>query len=211
MRRGGEESLRRLAAFLVVLLLALAAAPAAAASWRLARGPSEVSFRVGHLVLLTVEGRFRRFTGSVETAGPGFEGASIEAVVDVTSVSTGHRDRDRELLGEEFFAADRFPTIRFVGRAVERLGGSRYRVRGELTIRDVTREVELEAVELERRRVRGGGVRTLISATTGINRFDYGLDWSDTWAGRAVLDETVEIRVRAALDLEPAKPAPAPR
>lgn len=210
MRRGGEESLRRLAAFLVVLLLALAAAPAAAASWRLARGPSEVSFRVGHLVLLTVEGRFRRFTGSVETAGPGFEGASIEAVVDVTSVSTGHRDRDRELLGEEFFAAERFPTMRFTSRRVERLDGRRYRVTGELTIRGVTREVVLEAVELERRQTRRGP-RALLRATAAIDRYDYGLSWNDSWAGRAILDETVEIEIRAALDLQPAGPAAAPR
>ncbi len=195
-----------------LVALVLAAAPAASTSWRLERGPSKVAFRVGHLVFLSVEGRFRRFAGSVVSPGPGFDGASIEAVIEAGSVSTGHRDRDRELLGDEFFATDRFPAIRFVSSAVERLDERRYRVSGELTIRGVTREVVLEAEELERRSTRRGQ-RARLRANTAVNRFDYGLAWNDTWTGRALLDETVEITIDAVLLAAPggaAKPG-APR
>lgn len=191
---------------LAILALGSGSAAAAARTWRLARGPSDVSFRVGHLVFLTVEGRFRRFSGAVESPGPGFEGARIEAEVEVGSVTTGHRDRDRELRGEEFFAAASFPTIRFTSRAVERRGPrGGYRVVGDLTIRGVTREVVLAAEELERRRT-ARGERVRLVATGELNRLDFGMRWNDTWVGRAVLADTVEIRIEAALLAQPPPP-----
>lgn len=166
--------------------------------WRLVRGPSSVEFAVSHLLFTKVTGRFSHFTASIDCPGDNFTDAKVEATIDVTSVYTGHADRDRQLLTEAFFAAERYPEMRFESRSVVRTGPETYRLVGDLTIRGVTREVALEAVYRGERRTARGRRRDL-RATGSINRSDYGLSWNDTWADRALVAEKVEITLEIAL------------
>ena len=182
------------------LLVGLILFPGAAEAdvWRLARGPSSVEFVVGHLIFSEVAGRFSRFEGSVDCPEDDFADAAVKVTIDVKSIYTGHADRDRELLTEDFFEAERYPKMRFESRSVERTGPETYLLVGDLTIRDITREVEFEArYGGERRTV--AGKRRDFRATVSINRSDYGLNWNDTWAGRALVSEKVEITLAIAL------------
>ncbi len=194
----GHGKLLRWSAIAAALVLPLWAGAATASAWQVARGPSAVSFTISHLIFSEVEGRFTRFSGSVELPGESFEEARIEADIDVASIRTGHRDRDEHLVSEEFFFADRFPRIRFVSRTVRRTGEDTYEIVGDLTIRDVTREIVLAASSMGRRQTTAGA-RLDFEATGLLNRHDYELQWNKIWDGRAVLGEEVQITLKVCL------------
>jgi polyisoprenoid-binding protein YceI len=203
-RRSG--SFRWLTAIAGLVAVLLGAATATAGTWRLSRGPSAVNFTIRHLILSEVEGRFTRFTGSVDCPDDDFTKARIEATIDVESVYTGHEDRDRHLRSDEFFAAAKFPWIRFASRSVRRTGPDRYEIVGDLTIRGITREIVL-AAKSTGRRATSAGDRLDFQATGSVNRSDYDLRWNDIWEGRALLGEKVRIELKVVL-VESRQPAP---
>lgn len=186
------------------LLAGLILCPSAgeAEVWRLARGPSSVEFSVGHLVFSEITGRFGRFAGSVDCPGDDFTDAKVEVTIDVASVYTGHLDRDRHLLTEDFFEAERYPEMRFESRSIERTGSETYRLIGDLTIHGITHEVEFEALYGGERGT-AEGKRRDFRATTSVNRSDYGLSWNDTWTGKVVVGEKVDIALDIALIKSP--------
>jgi polyisoprenoid-binding protein YceI len=171
---------------------------AAAATWQLARGPSAITFKVSHLIFSEVEGRFTRFAGSVDLPGDDLGQARIDAEIDAASIHTGHEDRDRHLVSNEFLAADAFPRIRFVSRTISPTGPGRYEIVGDLTIRDVTRPIALAATSMGRRETTAGA-RLDFEATGSLDRADYGLRWNRIWDGKAVLGDEVEIRLKICL------------
>ncbi|MCH7667359.1 MAG: YceI family protein [Acidobacteria bacterium] len=183
-----------------LLLAGLVLVPRATAAeiWRLAPGPSSVEFTIGHLIFSKVTGRFGRFHGTVDCPGDDFTDATVEVSIDVTSIYTGHPDRDRELMSESFFAAERFPEMRFESRLVERTGPATYRMVGDLTIRGITHEVVLSAFYAGERKSAQGKRRDL-QASGSISRSDFGITWNDTWAGRLLLADEVEITLAVAL------------
>ncbi len=200
-RRARAGHVARWASTLCLLALPLCT-PAGAADWRLARGPSSVSFTIGHLVLTEVSGRFTRFSGSAHCPDGDFTNATIEATIEVDSIYSGHQDRDRELLTDDFFFAEKFPQMRFASRSVTRIGPDAYTILGDLTIRGITREIVLDAEHLGRRTTTQGE-RVDFRATASLNRFDYGVSWNPLWTGRILLDETVQITLEIALIEEP--------
>lgn len=185
-------------AIAAAILLLLGPGAAAATTWQVARGPSAVSFTISHLIFSEVEGRFSRFSGSVDLPGESFEKARIEADIDVASIRTGHRDRDQHLVSEDFFFADEFPRIRFVSRNVRRTGKKTYEIVGDLTIRGVTREIVLAANHMGRKET-DAGARLDFVATGSLDRSAYDLRWNRIWDGRAVLGNDVQIRLKVCL------------
>ena len=169
-----------------------------ATTWQVARGPSNVGFKVSHLVFSEVEGRFTRFAGSVDLPGDQLEAARIEAEIDASSIRTGHKDRDEHLRSDEFFAVEEFPRIRFVSREVKRTGEDSYDIVGDLTIRDVTREIVLAAKSMGRRDT-PSGPRLDFEAVGALNRKEYGLRWNQIWDGQMLLGDEVEIRLQICL------------
>lgn len=190
-------------------LIALVAGAASASTWQVARGPSEVGFRVSHLIFSEVEGTFSRFTGTVDLPGDDFEAARIEAEILAASIRTGHRDRDEHLRSEDFLAAESFPNIRFVSRDVRRTGDQSYDIVGDLTIRDVTREIVLAATSMGRRETTSGA-RLDFMATGSVDRKAYGLSWNQIWDGSAVLGDEVRIQLKICL-VEAAALQPVPQ
>jgi polyisoprenoid-binding protein YceI len=157
--------------------------------WRIDSSRSRVEFRVRHFGVATVRGRFESFSGRVE-AGEG--GLRVDGRVDVASVETGHGIRDSRLR-TEFFDAERHPAIVLHADS----SGELPRLRGELTIRGVTRPVEL-AVSVDAR----GDVARMRAVTT-IRRSDFGLEWDALRdAGRVLVAD--EVRLRADVVLTPA-------
>jgi polyisoprenoid-binding protein YceI len=185
-------------AIAAAILLPLWPGAAAADTWQIARGPSAVGFTVSHLIFSEVEGRFNRFGGSVELPGEDLEAARIEAHIQAASIHTGHLDRDRHLVSEEFLDAETFPRIHFVSRAIRRTGEDRYEIVGNLTIRGVRHELVLAARSMGRRET-ASGPRLDFEATGSIDRGDFGLRWNKIWDGRAVLGDEVEISLKICL------------
>ncbi|PSL05540.1 YceI family protein [Cecembia rubra] len=158
------------------------------AKWVIDPTHSEISFKVKHLVISTVTGYFRKFEGAAETTSDDFNGAKVSFTADINSIDTNQSDRDGHLKSDDFFNAEKFPKLSFSGV----LEGST--LKGDLTIRDITKTVELE-VDL-------GGVTNDPYGNTKagfeiegkISRKEFGLMWNAvTEAGSVVVSDQVRI------------------
>ena len=194
-------------AFVAAAVLAVAnphAAPRSVtpASYQIDVAHSRLSFRIRHLVS-KVEGRFDRWNGTLVTEPTDFRTGRVEVLLETASINTGNAARDNDLRSRNFFDAERFPSIRFVSTAVEQTGSSLV-VRGELTIRGVTRPVTLEG-EFLGRQVEGSVERLGFEAHTTIDRTAFGVSWNRAVEGGGLLlgDEvTIELTIAAVRELK---------
>ena len=163
--------------------------------WVLDKAHSNVRFSVSHLVVSDVDGSFKSFDGSLTSAKPDFTDAAISFSIDVSSINTDNENRDKHLQSDDFFAAAKFPQIKFVGKSFQLLGDNKYKLSGDLTIRDVTKPVTFDVVYGGTANAMGG-THAGFKAKTTINRFDYNLKWSAaTEAGGLVVGKDVDITV----------------
>ncbi|MGH7566769.1 MAG: YceI family protein [Gemmatimonadota bacterium] len=155
---------------------------------------TQVMFKVRHMGVSTVTGKFNRFaaTFAYDPADP--ESSWVTATIDAASVDTDNDRRDNHLRSADFFAADSYPTLTFQSTGVEQVEDGRLRVLGDLSIRGVTKPVVLE-IALEGATVgQGGQPITGWTAETTVNRKDYGLMWNRlTEAGGWVVGDEVRI------------------
>jgi polyisoprenoid-binding protein YceI len=114
-------------------------------SWNIDLAHSGIHFSVRHMVFAKVRGRFGNFRGAVALDPQDLTRARVEAEIDAASIDTGVADRDKHLRSPDFLDVERFHQLRFQSIEVEKVDGDRYRIHGNLTIRGVTREVELDA------------------------------------------------------------------
>ena len=161
-------------------------------TWDIDPVHSDVSFTVRHMMVSKVRGRLGAFTGEIVT-GPRLGDSTVTAAVDASSVDTNNAQRDGHLRSADFFAVDTFPTWTFRSTAL-RENGDGHALDGELTIKGVTRPVSF-ALE-----VNGfgpdafGGIRAGFSATTTINRNDFGVDIAlPLDGGGVVVSEKVQV------------------
>ncbi len=172
----------------------------AAGRWEIDRSHSSVEFVVRHLVVSKVRGRFGEFSGALEI-GEVPEQSSVEVVIDAASIDTGDAGRDEHLRSPDFLDVATYPTLSFRSTAV-RGGGQRWQVDGELTVRGVAKPVALD-VELEGVVTNPWGKEVAIfSATTEIDREDFGLTWNQALETGGVL---VGKKVKILLDLSAVK------
>lgn len=113
--------------------------------WNIDPLHSEVQFKVKHLVISTVTGSFKSFSGSAVTDGDDFTNAEIELTIDVDSVDTGQPGRDEHLKNGDFFETETYPQFTFKSTSFAKSKGDLYKLTGHLTIKGITKEVELEA------------------------------------------------------------------
>lgn len=168
-------------------------------TWNIDIGHSGVNFSVRHMVFSKVRGRFRDWRGSLDYSPDAPERASVHVEIDAASIDTGVVDRDNHLRSPDFFAAEQFPTLRFQSTRVEAEGEGRLRVYGNLTIRDVTREVKLDVESLGSVVDPWGNQRAAFSAKTSIDRRDFGLKWNQVLeAGGVMVGERIDIELEIA-------------
>jgi len=191
---------RKLAApiLAVALLLSLSAA-AQDNTWQIDPKHTTAQFSVRHLGISTVRGWFNKVSGSVQYDPANLAKTSIQATIDVASIDTRVEARDNDLRSPHFFDVEKFPTITFQSRKVEAAGAGKLKVAGDLTMHGVTKEVILDvdgpspAIKDQK-----GDQRMGASATTKINRMDYGVAGASGVAG----DE-----ITITIDIEMLKPA----
>jgi polyisoprenoid-binding protein YceI len=163
-------------------------------TWNIDAAHSAISFSVRHMVVAKVRGRFIKFSGTLALDAAALESSTAEVTIDASSIDTGTAQRDAHLRSGDFFDVERFAEIRFRSTRIERVSGDRYRVAGDLTIRDVTREVALDVEYAGRGTDPWGNERIAFAAKTTIDRKDFGLTWNQALeAGGVLVGDSVEV------------------
>jgi polyisoprenoid-binding protein YceI len=190
---------RRIALAALTLVALSAARPAAAAKFVADPAHSEVLFKVKHMGISTVTGRFQEFSASFDLDPATGKLGGAEATIKVASISTNVAKRDDHLKSGDFFALDQFPAITFVSKEVTPGQDGHFNMKGDLTIRGVTKPVVLDVTPGGMAEAWGGHIAAF-SATTTINRQDFGVSWSKALdnGGLVVANEVrIEISVEA--------------
>lgn len=167
-----------------------------AATYDLDASHTTVGFGVRHMVVTTVHGKFNEFKGSLEVSEAGAI-EKVSATITAGSVDTDNADRDKHLRSPDFFDAEKFPSLTFESKKVEK-SGEAYNVTGDLTIRGVTKEITLPLTLSGPITDPWGNVRVGVEGQTKINRKDYGLVWNKTLdGGGLVVGDEVTINISA--------------
>ena len=162
---------------------------------------STAGFKVRHLMVANVKGEFSGVTGTVVYDAENPANSKVEAKIDATTVHTRDEQRDGHLKSADFFDVEKYPTITFVSTKVEKTGDSEAKVTGDLTIHGVTKEVVLD-VEGPAPEAKDpwGNTRSGASATTKINRTDFGLVWNAALeTGGVLVGEQVSLTLEVEL------------
>lgn len=171
----------------------------AATKWSIDKAHSNVKFSVTHMVVSEVGGTFRIFDGTVEHTKPDFSDAKIDFTVDVSSINTDNERRDNHLKSDDFFNAEKFAQMKFVSTSFTPTSDNKYKLAGNLTIRDVTKPVIFD-VTYGGTITDKGVVKAGFKAKTTVNRFDYNLKWNNaTEAGGLIVSKEVDVMVNLEL------------
>jgi len=175
--------------------------------WEIDPAHTRVEFGVKHMMFTTVRGRFAELEGAIELDPSSPEASSVRVDIPAAGIDTGLEARDEHLRSPDFFDVGNHPTIRFRSSRVTgslELGGE-FEVEGELTIRGVTREVTLTGTFEGTGADPWGGTRAGFSASTTIDRRDYGLTWNQALEAGGILvgnDVKISLQVQAVLQEE---------
>jgi polyisoprenoid-binding protein YceI len=188
---------------ITILLLAVFAAvgfASAQSDWKLDKVHSSITFTVKHMLISNVTGSFKDFAITMKSAKDDFSDATVQSTIKVASLSTDNDMRDNHLRSDDFFNAEKYPEINFKSTSFEKLSDTKYKITGDLTIRDVTKNVTFDAV-LNGTLKTNRGVLSAWKATTSINRFDYNLKWNKTIeTGGLIVGQDVTITLNLELN-----------
>ncbi len=179
-------------------------ANAGTSTWQIDPKHSDAQFAVTHLMISTVRGEFHSINGTVILDDQNISNSSVNVTIDATTVDTREPARDSDLKSPNFFDVAKYPTFTFKSTKVEQAAPGKLKVTGDLTMHGVTKSVVLD-VEGPKPPVKDpwGLTRSAVSATTKINRKDFGLNWSKTMDnGGAIVGDDVNI----ILDVEMVQP-----
>jgi polyisoprenoid-binding protein YceI len=169
---------RIIASISTIIALALPAF-AFASTWSIDPEHSNVGFKVRHLMVSNVKGNFDKHTGTVEINDKDIAKSKVEVSIDTNSINTNVQKRDEHLRSADFFDVAKYPTMTFVSKKVAKAGKDKLKVTGDLTLHGVTKQVVLD-VEGPSKESKDpwGNIRKGATATTKINRKDFGLVWN---------------------------------
>ena len=171
----------------------------ATSTWTIDPAHSSAEFAVKHLMVSTFKGHFRSLEGTVHLDEANPANSSVAASVDVASVDTQTPDRDAHLRSDDFFNAERYPKMTFRSTRVEQVDGTNWKVTGDLTIRDVTKEVVLDTEYEGRILDPWGNERIGFTARTELSRKEFGVRWNAAIETGGVV---VGDKVRISLNIE---------
>src|SRR5262245_43104346 len=176
----------------IVMMIAAVPGLAQVSTWEIDSAHSGAHFSVRHLMISTVRGEFRKVTGTIQMDEKDISKSTVEAVIDTTTIDTREERRDNHLKSADFFDVAKFPTMAFKSTSVTRLGEGKLKVAGDFTLHGVTKPVVLDVEGLTNQvKDQRGNIKTGASATTKINRSEFGLTWNRAveTGGVAVSDE----------------------
>ncbi|MBS1639932.1 MAG: YceI family protein [Bacteroidetes bacterium] len=155
---------------------------------------SEITFKAKHLMITNVTGSFTKFDATMESEKDDFTDAKISFEADTASVNTNNTQRDEHLKGDDFFASEKFPTLKFTSTEFKRVSDDDYTLTGNLTIKNVTKPVTLKVEFLGLAKDPWGQTKAGFEATGKINRTDFGLTWNAALeAGGVLVSEDIKL------------------
>jgi len=158
-------------------------------NWKVDPAHSEIEFKVKHMMISTVSGSFGEFDAAIESADETFKDAKFSFSAKIDSISTKNKDRDTHLKSDDFFNAEKYPNLSFKSKSFD--GETMV---GDMTIRDVTKEVSLQVDFNGIADDQYGQTKAGFEATGTINRKEFGLNWSAvTEAGNIVVSDKVKL------------------
>ncbi|HKM99835.1 MAG TPA: YceI family protein [Candidatus Binataceae bacterium] len=182
---------------LAALGLLIAAAPSHADTWNIDPAHTSVEFSVRHMMISNVKGQFEKTSGTITSEGTDPSSVQVNAVIDASSIDTRVDKRDGHLKSPDFLDVAKYPTVTFKSTKVEAAGDGKWKLSGDLTLHGVTRPVTLD-VEGPTPPIKDpfGKTRVGASATTKINRKDFGLTWNKALeAGGVLVGDEVSISI----------------
>lgn len=193
--------------FLLALGLLFLGQPALAApsTWMIDNDHTLAQFKVQHLVITHVRGNFSKIQGTVVIDEANPTNSKVDVTIDARSINTNVEKRDNHLKSADFLYVEKFPTITFKSKAVKQGANGQLNVLGDLTIRGVTKEVELFVTgPTQAIKDPWGNQRKGAQATTKINRKDFGLTWNEVMeTGGLVVGDDVDITIETELIKQP--------
>lgn len=163
--------------------------------WNLDKVHSEIQFKAKHLMITNVTGNLVNYEAEIETAGNDFSTVNVHFSGDVKSLTTHNEQRDAHLQGDDFFSSDKFPRIKFDSVSATKNSDSEFVLKGNLTIRDVTKPVSLKVEFGGIAKDPWGNTKAGLHFETKINRKDFGLKFH-------VLNETGNLLVSDDIKIE---------
>jgi polyisoprenoid-binding protein YceI len=173
-------------------------------TWTVDPMHTQVEFSAKHMGLMTVKGHFTGVRASIDLNENDFTASSVKATIDTHSLITNDARRDAHLKSPDFLNVEQFPTITFNSTRIERAAHDRYKMTGDLTIRNVARPVTLDVVYSGQAKDPMGIMHAGFSANTAINRKDWGLIWNVALETGGLL---VSEEVKLSLEVEVVKAA----
>lgn len=176
-------------------------------NWKIDPHHTLIEFSIKHMMITTVRGRFNSFDGTLFLNEQNPTASRVEGTVDVASIDTAAADRDNHLRSADFFDVEKYPKMSFRSTRIESLGGDRFKVYGDLTIKDVTRQIVFDVTSEGQGQDPWGNQRRGFSAAATLNRKDFGLNWNVALetGGWLVGDE---VKISIALQIVQEQPQP---
>lgn len=147
-------------------------------TWAIDPTHSEIGFKVKHMMFTNVSGKFTQFEATIENEDDAFETSKISFSADVNSVNTGNEDRDNHLRGADFFDVENFAKLTFKSTSIKKTSEGEYQISGDLTIKDVTKNITLETEYSGMMKDPWGNTKIGLSLNGKINRKEFGLTWN---------------------------------
>ena len=147
-------------------------------SWKIDPQHTLIEFTAKHMMITTVRGRFKTFEGRLYIDADYPQASYAEGSIEVAGIDTGESQRDNHLRSADFFDVEKYPKMTFRSTRIEPAGGDHYKVYGDVTIKDVTREMVFDVVDQGQMKDPWGNQRRGLSATAKLNRKDFGLNWN---------------------------------
>ncbi|MFZ5469507.1 MAG: YceI family protein [Myxococcota bacterium] len=185
-----------------VLALVLFVVPSTvlAATWEIDPSHSAATFAVRHMMITNVKGEFGKLSGTVELDDKDATKSKVEATIDATTINTREPKRDGHLKTADFFDVQKHPNLIFKSKKIVKAGANRLKVTGDLTMRGVTKEVVLDVETTNEAKDPYGNTRRGATATTKLNRTDWGLKWNQALeAGGVLVGEEVQVFIDLSL------------
>jgi polyisoprenoid-binding protein YceI len=150
----------------------------AKSTWAIDPTHSEIGFKVKHMMFTNVSGKFDVVDAQIENEDDAFETSDISFTAQVNSINTGNADRDNHLRSADFFDVDKFAALTFKSTAVRKVNEGMFQISGDLTIKDVTKNITLETEYSGIMKDPWGNTKIALSVNGKINRRDFGLTWN---------------------------------
>lgn len=195
-----------LKSILLATVIALTNSNVWAGNYKIDESHTQVGFKIKHLVIATVSGRFNKFSGNFEFDPKKGEVKSLNVEIESSSIDTNEPDRDKHLKGPDFFDVEKFPKLTFVSKKTILKENKPIKIEGELTIHGIKKAVTLDVDYKGSTTDPWGNERVAFEASTQVNRKDFGLKWNKNLdKGGVMIADDVKILIEGEAVLQKAE------